>query len=106
MSDFSIAFKYGAHSPERVLAELPLADAELIIRQQIRAELECSIANEYMDRIAEAEEEVSDWESRAEEWQGDAEGMAEYINRAIEAPTLDEAIQILTEARRHHSEHF
>ncbi|WP_241575068.1 hypothetical protein [Rosenbergiella nectarea] len=106
MTDFSIAVKYGTHSPERILAELPLEEAEQIIRQQIRVELESSIADEYMDRIAEAEDEASDWESRAEEWQGDAEGMAEYINRAIEAPTLDEAIQILKEARNYYSEHF
>lgn len=106
MTDFSIAFKYGTHSPERVLAEFPLEEANEIIRQQIREELESQIADEYMDRISEAEDEASDWESRAEEWQGDAEGMAEYISRAIEAPTLDEAIQILTEARRCYSEHF
>jgi len=106
MPDNFIALKYGTHTIERVLSELPFTDAEPIIRQQIRMELESSIAGEYMDRISEAEDEASDWESRAEEWQDDAKGMAEYINRAIEASTLDEAIQILKEARNYYSAHF
>ncbi|WP_241569161.1 hypothetical protein [Rosenbergiella collisarenosi] len=106
MPDNFIALKYGTHSIERVLSELPFADAEPIIRQQIREELESSIAEEYQERIDDAEQEAWDQESRADELDGDIKGMAELVTKAMSSGSLPECLDVLKEIRDYYAEYF
>ena len=106
MPDNFIALKYGTHSIERVLSELPFTDAEPIIRQQIRAELESSIAEEYQERIGDAEQEAWEQESRADELDGDIQGMAELITKAMSSDSFSECLDVLKEIRDYYTEYF
>lgn len=84
MSANDLAVKYGTYQPENLLVILPLEEASDIIRESLRAEVRHELEYEYDDRISSAEEEASDWESRADSYECDAISFA----RAIEKPCL------------------
>jgi len=106
MSANELALKYGTHQPETVLAVLPLEEATEIIKQhlimEVRSDLEC----EFEERISDAEEEATDWENRAEEYECDATRLAEAIRNALEAEALDDMKVILERARSDHRSYF
>lgn len=91
MSANDLAVKYGTYQPENLLVILPLEEASDIIRESLRAEVRHELEYEYDDRISSAEEEASDWESRADSYECDAISFARAIEKALLAPTLDEA---------------
>lgn len=84
MSANDLAVKYGTYQPENLLVILPLEEASDIIRESLRAEVRHELESEYDDRISSAEEEASDWESRADSYECDAINFA----RAIGKPCL------------------
>ncbi|WJS49452.1 hypothetical protein [Enterobacter roggenkampii] len=106
MSANDLAVKYGTYQPENLLVILPLEEASDIIRESLRAEVRHELEYEYDDRISSAEEEASDWESRADGYECDAISFARAIEKALLAPTLDEAKIILERVRSDNREYF
>ncbi|EMO6419595.1 hypothetical protein R2U20_000462 [Enterobacter hormaechei] len=106
MSANDLAVKYGTYQPENLLVILPLEEASDIIRESLRAEVRHELEYEYDDRISSAEEEASDWESRADSYECDAISFARAIEKALLAPTLDEAKIILERVRSDNREYF
>lgn len=106
MSANDLAVKYGTYQPENLLVILPLEEASDIIRESLRAEVRNELEYEYDDRISSAEEEASDWESRADSYECDAISFARAIEKALLAPTLDEAKIILERVRSDNREYF
>ncbi|WP_395306137.1 hypothetical protein [Enterobacter hormaechei] len=106
MSANDLAVKYGTYQPENLLVILPLEEVSDIIRESLRAEVRHELEYEYDDRISSAEEEASDWESRADSYECDAISFARAIEKALLAPTLDEAKIILERVRSDNREYF
>ncbi|NYU11135.1 hypothetical protein A8O28_17855 [Enterobacteriaceae bacterium CCUG 67584] len=106
MSANDLAVKYGTYQPENLLVILPLDEATDIIRERLRAEVRNELEYEYDDRISDAEEEASNWESRADSYECDAISFARAIEKALLAPTLNEARIILERARSDKREYF
>lgn len=100
MSADDIALKYGTHQPETILAHLSIEDASDIIREKLRAEVRSELEGEYEDRISYAEEEASEWESRADDYESDATQLAMAIREALEAESLDDAKVFLERVKR------
>ena len=96
MSANDLAVKYGTYQPENLL----------VILETLRAEVRHELEYEYDDRISSAEEEASDWESRADSYECDAISFARAIEKALLAPTLDEAKIILERVRSDNREYF
>lgn len=106
MSANDLAVKYGTYQPENLLVILPLEEATDIIRERLRGEVRNELEYEYDDRISDAEEEASNWESRADGYECDAISFARTIEKALLAPTLEEARGILERARSDKREYF
>lgn len=106
MSANDLAVKYGTYQPENLLVILPLEEASNIIRESLRAEVRNELEYEYDDRITDAEEDASEWESRADSYECDANNFARAIEKALLAPTLDEARVILERVRSDNREYF
>lgn len=79
-----LALKYSNAEPEQLLGAIPIEEvAELMrirITHQVRSEVECDLRNQ----IAEAEEQASEQEGRAADWQTDAEWLFRAITEALE----------------------
>ena len=106
MSNNALALKYGTHNIDNILATLPIEEAEPLIREYLKKEVESEIADRYEGQIEEAEEEACNQESRADDLQSDIEGMAFQIKQALESNSESEMRKILIEAKRLYSEHF
>lgn len=106
MSANDLAVKYGTYQPENLLVILPLEEASDIIRESLRAEVRNELECEYDDRITDAEEDASEWESRANSYECDAISLARAIEKTLLAPTLEEARVILERIRSDNREYF
>lgn len=106
MSANDLAVKYGTYQPENLLVILPLDEASDIIRERLRAEVRLELESEYDDRISDAEQEASDWETRSDSYECDAISFARAIEKALLAPSFDEAKIILERARTDNREYF
>ncbi|MFH2253191.1 hypothetical protein ABK734_05260 [Enterobacter sp. KE9933] len=101
-----ISLKYGTHQPETILAHLSIEEASEIIREKLRAEVRSELEGEYEDRIYYAEEEASEWESRADDYESDATQLAMAIRDALDAESLDDAKIILERVKRDLDNYF
>ena len=90
-----ISLKYGTHQPETILETMPIEEASEIIKEKLRDEVRSELEGEYEDRIYYAEEEASEWESRADDYESDATQLAMAIRHALDAESLDDAKIIL-----------
>lgn len=106
MSADDISLKYGTHQPETILAHLSIEEASEIIREKLRAEVRSELEGEYEDRISYAEEEASEWESRADDFESDATQLAMAIRDALNAESLDDAKIILEKVKRDLDNYF
>ncbi len=101
-----ISLKYGTHQPETILAHLSIEEASEIIREKLRDEVRSELEGEYEDQIYYAEEEASEWESRADDFESDATQLAMAIREALEAESLDDAKIILERVKRDLDDYF
>ncbi|EIJ9842351.1 hypothetical protein LJS05_001879 [Salmonella enterica] len=91
MSANDLAVKYGTYQPENLLIILPLDEASDIIRERLRAEVRSELESEYEDRISDAEEDASEWESKSDSYEYDATSFARAVEKALQAPSFEEA---------------
>lgn len=106
MSANDLAIKYGTYQPENLLVILPLEEASDIIRECLRSEVRNELECEYDDRISDAEEEASNWQSRADSCECDANSFARAIEKALLVSTLEEARIILERVRSDNRAYF
>ena len=90
-----ISLKYGTHQPETILETMPIEEASEIIKEKLRDEVRQELECEYGDRLYEAEEEASNWESRADDYESDATCLAKAIREAFESASFEDAKVIL-----------
>ena len=101
-----ISLKYGTHQPETILETMPIEEASEIIKEKLRDEVRQELECEYGDRLYEAEEEASNWESRADDYESDATQLAMAIRDALDAESLDDAKIILERVKRDLDNYF
>lgn len=101
-----ISLKYGTHQPETILETMPIEEASEIIKEKLRDEVRQELECEYGDRLYEAEEEASNWESRADDYESDATCLAKAIREAFESASFEDAKVILQRAMHDHKEYF
>ncbi|EJY4120664.1 TPA: hypothetical protein ACOELP_000971 [Enterobacter hormaechei] len=106
MSADDISLKYGTYQPETILAHLSIEEASEIIREKLCAEVRSELEGEYEDRIYYTEEEASEWESRADDYESDATQLAMAIRDALDAESLDDAKIILERVKRDLDNYF
>lgn len=106
MSANDLAVKYGTYRPENLLIILPLDEASDIIRERLRAEVRRELESEYEDRISDAEEDASEWESKSDSYECDAISFARSVEKALLAPSFEEAKIILERVRSDNREYF
>lgn len=101
-----ISLKYGTHQPETILETMPIEEASEIIKEKLRDEVRQELECEYGDRLYEAEEEASNWESRADDYESDATCLAKAIREAFESANFEDAKVILQRAMHDHKDYF
>ncbi|MFY7136546.1 hypothetical protein ACOTZP_03210 [Enterobacter cloacae complex sp. SYL001] len=101
-----ISLKYGTHQPETILETMPIEEASEIIKEKLRDEVRQELEGKYEDRIYYAEEEASEWESRADDYESDATQLAMAIRDALDAESLDDAKIILERVKRDLDNYF
>lgn len=101
-----ISLKYGTHQPETILETMPIEEASEIIKEKLRDEVRQVLECEYGDRLYEAEEEASNWESRADDYESDATCLAKAIREAFESANFEDAKVILQRAMHDHKDYF
>ncbi|EPO6589474.1 hypothetical protein ACUDO6_000468 [Enterobacter roggenkampii] len=101
-----ISLKYGTHQPETILETMPIEEASEIIKEKLRDEVRQELECEYGDRLYEAEEEASNWESRADDYESDATCLAKAIREAFESASFEDAKVILQRAMHDHKDYF
>ncbi|ENR8860980.1 hypothetical protein ACUQZ3_004310 [Enterobacter hormaechei] len=101
-----ISLKYGTHQPETILETMPIEEASEIIKEKLRDEVRQELECEYRDRLYEAEEEASNWESRADDYEFDATCLAKAIREAFESANFEDAKVILQRAMHDHKDYF
>lgn len=101
-----ISLKYGTHQPETILETMPIEEAYEIIKEKLRDEVRSELEGDYEDRIYYAEEEASEWESRADDYESDATQLAMAIRDALDAESLDDAKIILERVKRDLDNYF
>ncbi|WP_224759868.1 hypothetical protein [Citrobacter portucalensis] len=106
MSANDLAVKYGTYQPENLLIILPLDEASDIIRERLRAEVRRDLESEYEARISDAEEDASEWESKSDSYECDATCFARAVEKALLAPSFEEAKIILERVRSDNREYF
>ena len=101
-----ISLKYGTHQPETILETMPIEEASEIIKEKLRDEVRQELECEYGDRLYEAEEEASNWESRADDYESDATCLAMAMREAFESSSFEDAKVILERAMHDHKDYF
>ncbi|EPH9632483.1 hypothetical protein ACS366_001190 [Escherichia coli] len=101
-----ISLKYGTHQPETILETMPIEEASEIIKEKLRDEVRQELECEYGDRLYEAEEEASNWESRADDYESDATCLAKAIREAFESASFEDVKVILQRAMHDHKDYF
>ena len=101
-----ISLKYGTHQPETILETMPIEEASEIIKEKLRDEVRQELECEYGDRLYEAEEEASNWESRADDYESDATCLAKAVREAFESANFEDAKVILELAMHDHKDYF
>ncbi|EPA0308910.1 hypothetical protein ACQZDC_002918 [Enterobacter hormaechei] len=101
-----ISLKYGTHQPETILETMPIEEASEIIKEKLRDEVRQELECEYGDRLYEAEEEASNWESRADDYESDATCLAKSIREAFESASFEDAKVIIQRAMHDHKDYF
>ena len=79
-----LALKYSNADPEQLLGVIPLEEVAELMRYRIRQQVRIEVESELRVRINEAEEEASRQESRADDWQQDAEWLYQSIKDALD----------------------
>lgn len=79
----ALILKYSNAEPEQLIGVIPLEDVVELMRLRIRQQVQNEVESELMDRISNAEDDAREAESRADDWQGDAEWLCQSIKDAL-----------------------
>ncbi|MFN4448689.1 hypothetical protein ACK3XD_16055 [Klebsiella michiganensis] len=80
----ALILKYSNADPEQLLGVIPLEEVAELMRLRIRQQVQNEVESELMDRVATAEDEASEAEGRADDWQQDAEWLYQSIKEALD----------------------
>lgn len=106
MSANELALKYSSATAEMMIGVLPVEEIAEVIRESVRNDVEREVDDEYSIQLQALEDDASDWESKAEEYECDATDFARAIEKSLQAETWDEAKVLLERVMRDHKEYF
>ena len=80
----ALILKYSNAEPEQLIGVIPLEEVIELMKLRIRQQVQNEVESELMDRISNAEDDAREAESRADDWQGDAEWLYQSIKEALD----------------------
>ncbi|AYW54108.1 hypothetical protein EFT36_08290 [Raoultella ornithinolytica] len=83
----ALILKYSNADPEQLLGVIPLKEVAELMRLRIRQQVQNEVESELMDRVATAEDEASEAEGRAEDWQKDAQKTGSRMRNGCTSPS-------------------
>jgi hypothetical protein len=106
MSANELAIKFSTAPAEMMIGILPVEEIADVIRGSVRDEVEREVDDEYSIRLQAVEDDASDWESKAEEYECDATDFARAIEKAVLCDSLEEVKILLERVKSDHREYF